>query len=201
MIIVAATADPDLILPPKWPVTAGAAGNPCRGPAKVSAEDPAVFAQAAATVVKMRHPDSTFLPPENAVSDPAPRPLRSLLITGSLLLALSGCDAVQQKLGLEAPAAKLARDEAEGKAVGGACRQSGRAIEDCYSIYSWLPKAAVYEGWRDMDIYMRENKLETVEPQLPPPQPPGTKKKKPTAPVAEETVAETKGNQKAGSSH
>jgi hypothetical protein len=27
-----------------------------------------------------------------------------------------------------------------------------------------------------MDIYMRENKLQTVEPQLPPPQPPGTKK-------------------------
>ena len=112
-------------------------------------------------------------------------PLRTLLIAVSLLLGLPGCDAVQQKLGIEAPAVKAAQLDAEGKAVGGACRQSGRAIEDCYSIYSWLPKAAIYEGWRDMDIYMRENKLETVEPQLPPPQPPGSKKKKAPAPVEE----------------
>ncbi|KFB71235.1 MAG: hypothetical protein AW09_003648 [Candidatus Accumulibacter phosphatis] len=131
----------------------------------------------------------------------ASEPGRKLLIISSLLLALSGCDAVQQKLGLEAPAAKLARDEAEGKAVGGACRQSGRAIEDCYSIYAWLPKSAIYEGWRDMDIYMRENKLQTVEPQLPPPQPPGTKKKKPAAPLAEETAAEAPVDQKAAAKH
>lgn len=104
--------------------------------------------------------------------------LRVILSAGALVFGLSACDAIQQKLGIEAPAAKAARLEGEGKAVGGACRQSGRAIEDCYSIYSWLPKAAIYEGWRDMDVYMRENKLETVAPQLPPPQPPGTKKKK-----------------------
>lgn len=106
---------------------------------------------------------------------------------GALLIgavcALSGCDLIQQKLGLEAPGVKAARIEAEGKAVGGACRQSGRAIEDCYAIYSWLPKAAIYEGWRDMDVYMRENKLPTVEPQLPPPQPPGSKKKPAAAPA------------------
>ncbi len=110
-----------------------------------------------------------------------PRQMRLFLLTGLLLLALGGCDAVQQKFGMEAPAVKAARLEGEGKAVGGACRQSGRAIEDCYSIYSWLPKAAIYEGWRDMDVYMRENKLPTVEPQLPPPQPPGSKKAKPSA--------------------
>ena len=131
----------------------------------------------------------------------ASEPGRKLLIISSLLLALSGCDAVQQKLGLEAPAAKLARNEAEGKAVGGACRQSGRAIEDCYSIYAWLPKSAIYEGWRDMDIYMRENKLQTVEPQLPPPQPPGAKKKKPAPPVAEETAAAAPIDQKAADKH
>lgn len=124
----------------------------------------------------------------------ASEPGRKLLIISSLLLALIGCDAVQQKLGLEAPAAKLARNEAEGKAVGGACRQSGRAIEDCYSIYAWLPKSAIYEGWRDMDIYMRENKLETVEPQLPPPQPPGSKKKR--AAAGEPTEGEGKSTPK-----
>jgi len=102
----------------------------------------------------------------------------TLLIACCLLPGLSGCDSAQQAVGIEPAGARLARLDAEGKAVGGACRQSGRAIEDCYSIYSWLPKASIYEGWRDMDIYMRENKLETVEPQLPPPQPPGSKKRK-----------------------
>ena len=105
------------------------------------------------------------------------RALRIFLTVFLFAFSLPGCDMIQQKMGLENPAAKAAKDEADGKAVGGACRQSGRAIEDCYSIYSWLPRAAIYDGWRDMDAYMRENKLETVEPQLPPVSPPGTRKK------------------------
>ena len=107
--------------------------------------------------------------------------MRTFLIAAALLINLAGCDMIQQQLGLEDPGAKAARNDAEGRAVGGACRQSGRAIEDCYSIYSWLPKASVYEGWRDMDTYMRENKLETVEPQLPPVAAPGTRRRVPTA--------------------
>ena len=103
--------------------------------------------------------------------------LHSLVIVAVLAAPLSGCDIVQQQMGIENPAAKAARNEAEGRAVGGACRQSGRAIEDCYAIYAWLPKASIYEGWRDMDAYMRENKLETVEPQLPPVSPPGARKR------------------------
>lgn len=105
------------------------------------------------------------------------RSLRAILIAATLLLGLAGCDMIQQQLGIEDQVAKAARTDAEGKAVGGACRQSGRAIEDCYAIYSWLPKAAIYEGWRDMDAYMRDNKLETVEPQLPPVAAPGAKRK------------------------
>ena len=105
--------------------------------------------------------------------------LRSTLSIATLLFGLVGCDMIQQQMGIEDQAAKSARTEAEGKAVGGACRQSGRAIEDCYAIYSWLPKAPIYEGWRDMDAYMRDNKLETIEPQLPPVAAPGTKKKTP----------------------
>ena len=105
------------------------------------------------------------------------------------LLALSACDQVAGKFGLENMAAKEARTDAEGKAVGSACRHSGRAIEDCYAIYSWLPKASVYTGWREMDEYMRENKLETIEPQLPPPEPPGTKKKRAANPPPEAAAA------------
>jgi hypothetical protein len=102
---------------------------------------------------------------------------------------------IQQQMGIEDPVAKAARTDAEGKAVGGACRQSGRAIEDCYSIYAWLPKAPIYDGWRDMDAYMRENKLETVEPQLPPVAAPGARRR---APTPEETAAAAKPAKKAG---
>ena len=102
-------------------------------------------------------------------------------------LAFAGCDQVNQKLGLEDPGKKEARLDSEGKAVGSACRHSGRAIEDCYAIYSWLPKAGVFEGWREMDSYMRENKIETIAPQLPPPEAPGKKKKKAVTDEAAET--------------
>ena len=109
-------------------------------------------------------------------------------------LALSGCDQIALKLGMEDPAKKEARLEPDGKAVGSACRQSGRAIEDCYAIYTWLPKSSIFTGWREMDEYMRENKLETIVPQLPPPEAPGAKKKKATA-----TAAETKEESKPAS--
>lgn len=115
------------------------------------------------------------------------------------ILGLGACDQVGQKLGLEDPAKKEAKTEQEAKAVGSACRQSGRAIEDCYAIYSWLPKAGIYTGWREMDEYMRENKLETIAPQLPPPEGPGSKKKKKAQETASEseTKAETKAEAKA----
>jgi hypothetical protein len=118
---------------------------------------------------------------------------RILVIFG--VFGLAGCDQLTAKLGLEDPARKEARLEPEAKAVGSACRQSGRAIEDCYSIYSWLPKAGVFAGWREMDEYMRENKLETVAPQLPPPEPPGAKKKKKAADAdAEPESAKSEGS-------
>jgi hypothetical protein len=110
------------------------------------------------------------------------------------VLGLSACDQINQKLGLEDPARKEARTESEAKAVGSACRQSGRAIEDCYSIYGWLPKAGIYAGWREMDEYMRENKLETIEPQLPPPEPPGTRKKKVVVEEAAAPASDAKAN-------
>src|SRR5574343_1922191 len=109
------------------------------------------------------------------------------------LIGLAACDQVNQKLGLEDPAKKEARQEQEAKAVGSACRQSGRAIEDCYSIYNWLPKAPIYDGWKEMDAYMRENQLETVEPQLPPPESPAAAKKRKKAEAAAAKAAEGEG--------
>lgn len=117
--------------------------------------------------------------------------IKQAIILGLAIVALTGCDQIAGKLGIENPAVKEARTDAEGKAVGSACRHSGRAIEDCYAIYSWLPKSSVYAGWREMDEYMRENKLETIVPQLPPPEPPGSKRKRPIPePVSTQAGAE-----------
>lgn len=77
-----------------------------------------------------------------------------------VMLLLSGCD----QLGIEDPAKVAAAKEAEGKAIGGACRNAMRAIEDCYALNPKAQKAAVYDGWREMDEYMRENKLEGTRP-------------------------------------
>lgn len=80
------------------------------------------------------------------------------LIPLALALLLSGCE----QLGIETPAQTASRQEAEGKAVGGSCRHAGRALEDCYRSSPKISKAAIYAGWRDMDAYMRENKIEVV---------------------------------------
>jgi hypothetical protein len=87
---------------------------------------------------------------------------RRPLILLAILSTLAGCD----QLGLEAASVTAARVEADGKAVGAACRHGGRAIEDCFTLNKRVDKAAIYAGWREMDDYMRENKLEAVVPTL-----------------------------------
>ena len=86
--------------------------------------------------------------------------LRSAIVLAAALLG--GCDL----LGIESPEKIAAAREADGKAVGGACRHAGRAIEDCFAIYKKADRASVFAGWRDMNDYMRENKIEAVPPQL-----------------------------------
>jgi hypothetical protein len=89
-----------------------------------------------------------------------PHKLLACLAIG-IVVSLTGCD----MLGVESAASMGARREAEGKAIGGACRHAGRALEDCYSMNRKADKAAVFAGWREMNDYMRENKVETVVPQ------------------------------------
>lgn len=93
---------------------------------------------------------------------------------GMLGLSLAGCD----QLGIETPAKSAERQEAEAKAIGSACRHAMRAIEDCYVLNPKADKSAVFNGWREMDEYMRENKLEGVAPTVPRPPLPGAKPKK-----------------------
>ncbi|HSD35874.1 MAG TPA: hypothetical protein VLC92_00095 [Rhodocyclaceae bacterium] len=91
--------------------------------------------------------------------------MRALLLLLSLLILLAGCD----RLGIPDPAkAAAARDE-EGKAIGGACRQSGRALEDCFTLNPGANKSSVFNGWKDMNDYMTQNKIEIVKPEFPPP--------------------------------
>lgn len=90
--------------------------------------------------------------------------LPRLLLACLLTAPLAGCE----QLGLETPAQTAAIKDAEGRAIGGACRHAGRALEDCYQINPRAAKASIYNGWRDMDAYMRENKLDVVEPEFEP---------------------------------
>ncbi len=86
--------------------------------------------------------------------------LAAVAAAASLLLA--GCNIP----GIESADAIAGRKEAEGKAIGGACRHAGRAIEDCYTLNKKAEKASVFAGWREMNDYMRENKIDEVAPQL-----------------------------------
>jgi hypothetical protein len=89
--------------------------------------------------------------------------LRPAVLAVCLLAALlAGCD----MLGIESPEKLAAARDADGRAVGAACRHAARAIEDCYVLNRRVDKAAIFAGWRDMNDYMRENKIEPVTPVL-----------------------------------
>lgn len=94
------------------------------------------------------------------------RPLAPLMLLAAL--ALAGCE----RLGIETPELQAQRKEAEGKAIGAACRHAARAIEDCYALNKKADKAAMFAGWREMNDYMRENQIEPVAPQLAHAEPP-----------------------------
>jgi hypothetical protein len=115
--------------------------------------------------------------------------MKRVLLALPLLAVLSACE----QLGIDDPTKVAAAKEADGRAIGSACRHAMRAIEDCYVLNPKAQKAAVYAGWREMDEYMRENKLEGVAPVVPRP---GTVK--PPADEAEEAPAAEKPSSKAG---
>ena len=107
-----------------------------------------------------------------------------------LALLLAGCEI--PGLG---PDPRIALREADGKAIGAACRHALRGIEDCYGQNEKALKTSVFEGWKEMDQYMRENKIEGIAPKEAKAQEPDEvvledKKSKPA--VKEKTTAETK---------
>ena len=82
-----------------------------------------------------------------------------VILSPLLLQSLAGCDQIAVLDGSKA------RD-ADAFAVGSACRQSGRALEDCFVMYTDSPKAQVFAGWKEMNDYMTQNKIEVVVPTL-----------------------------------
>jgi hypothetical protein len=87
--------------------------------------------------------------------------LRPLIYIAFLLL-LAGCDMQQVQALLADP--RVAQREADAKAIGSACRHGLRSIEDCYALNEKASKSAVFAGWKEMDQYMRDNKIEGIAP-------------------------------------
>ncbi|QEL55714.1 hypothetical protein [Chromobacterium paludis] len=80
--------------------------------------------------------------------------MKKLLLMACVLL-LGGCNYVNSVTG-------LSKDS--DKAIGAACRQTGRSLEECYQRNPNADKAFIYAGWREMNEYMAKNKLETMTP-------------------------------------
>ena len=81
-----------------------------------------------------------------------------LVLSIPLCLLLLGCD----QLGIESASAIAARREAESKAIGAGCRHAARSVEQCYQGNKRADKAAVFAGWREMNDYMRESKIDAM---------------------------------------
>lgn len=100
-----------------------------------------------------------------------------------LLLGLTGCE----RLNEIANQAKL-----NGRAIGAACRHSGRALEDCFQRNPRIGKADIYAGWKEMNEYMGTKKIDVVAP------PPDKPRKAPVASVEIGGASEDAATEKAG---
>ena len=81
--------------------------------------------------------------------------LARLCLVSVVALLLAGCEIP----GIY-PDPKIVQREADAKATGSGCRHALRGLEDCYTTNPKAPRASVFTGWKDMDQYMRDNKIE-----------------------------------------
>jgi len=96
--------------------------------------------------------------------------MRKLALLILLLPLLGGCDQFREALDLPpSPEKENAATEAEAKAIGGACRQAGRSLEDCYLLNAEARKAAIFDGWKEMNDYMQAKELPVVPSKIPHP--------------------------------
>jgi len=80
------------------------------------------------------------------------------LVLTAVLPLLSACDRLADILEMPNPA----REAADAEAIGSACRQTGRSIEDCYTLNPGSRKADIFSGWKSMNDYMLERNLKEV---------------------------------------
>ena len=85
-------------------------------------------------------------------------PMKRRLAILSFTLLLAGCDDIAALLADP----RVAQRVADAKAIGSACRYGVRSIEDCYAMNDKVSKAGIFEGWKEMDQYMRENKIDGI---------------------------------------
>ena len=81
-----------------------------------------------------------------------------LILLTTALLTLAGCEKLEALMADP----KIAQRIADSKAIGSACRYGLRSIEDCYALNEKASKASIFDGWKEMDQYMRDNKIEGV---------------------------------------
>lgn len=110
-------------------------------------------------------------------------------LAGTSLLLLYGCN-LSDIPGL-GPDPRALQKEAEAKAIGGACRYAQRGPEDCYALNPQAPKAQVFAGWKDMDQYMRDNKIEGTPSTIAKSEPPPVEQPKPKRKRASDDDIET----------
>jgi hypothetical protein len=80
---------------------------------------------------------------------------KKFFLVMALAMGLTGCERLN----------KLANQaELNARAIGAACRHSGRSLEDCYQRNERVSKADIYAGWREMNEYMTKNRIEVVAP-------------------------------------
>lgn len=67
------------------------------------------------------------------------------------IFVLSGCEYLKDN------SEEIAMNNA--KAIGAACRQIGTPLVDCYTSSPKIHKGNIFAGWKEMDAYMRDNKI------------------------------------------
>lgn len=78
---------------------------------------------------------------------------RTILLVLVAAGALAACDIP----GIS-PDPRVVMREAESRAIGAACRLAVRGLEECYQNNPRALKTAIFDGWRDMDQYIRDNR-------------------------------------------
>ena len=111
------------------------------------------------------------------------------LLLLAITMSLAGCDNIAALMADP----KVAQRIADSKAIGSACRYGMRSIEDCYALNEKASKAAVFDGWKEMDQYMRDNKIDGVASK-------GVKAGQPVEEIIEEKASDSVSKDKASDS-